>query len=329
MARLLGSLERQDSLAVGCRAFSQAKNVIELFAEMRASLSLAIFNVVKPELAPETGASPFCVIHLDGGTLPESYEDIHQDDQRELFCALRRKTGNQQPNWPEFNKRRFMEIGLEGGTGDKSGWTLSTVDGMATRTGQGNDPDHASRARLCNHRNVAKLIGFYRLYHSYINYLDQRGKAEMVSEPILEHAVNALDRMRINYSMWWIRWATTRREIGLEEPVASLVKEYKIERRLPPHQKAPTPTPLAPQTELSRQTVYIYKPNIMTGDITKQIITGGTFTGPVAANMKQSTNIINQQPPGRKSGCSKPCKRRRQICLTLCRRTSTRRLRRI
>jgi hypothetical protein len=109
---------------------------------------------------------------------------------------------------------------------------FGTRDGVAATISPGDTADQAARALLCHSRNIAKLIGFYRLYQGYVASVPATGK-DPAPRAIVEHAVNALDLMRVAYSRWWLSWAAGH--LHLDKVSSAVASQYTLDRPFPPH----------------------------------------------------------------------------------------------
>ena len=234
LARLLNNIERNGLITCRAHNFKKARTVVQLMAQVRDSVAAQVF--VKP---PRFGIAerPFLVL------TPELDPRLDIDTVRtgpgvELMSALERRTGNQQADPSTLTEQFCVEAGHTSQVNLLSGWVLVSKSGMAVYIDPGANPERANRARLCDHRNVAKLLGFYRLYHAFVKDASQ-AKGE-VSRDAVEHAVDALDVMRIKYSRWWIRWGSER--LRLEQPVKAAVERYGLARVNPPNQNISIPS---------------------------------------------------------------------------------------
>jgi hypothetical protein len=233
LARLLNNIERNGLITSRAQKFKKARTVVQLLAQVRDSIAAQVF--VKPPPF-RIGERPFLVLALELDPRLD-IDDARAGPAVELMSALERQTGNQQADPSTLAEQFSVEVGRTSQVNVPSGWVLVSKSGMAVYIDPGTDPARADRARLCDHRNVVKLLSFHRLYHAFVEEASQ-AKTEVPREAV-EHAVNALDVMRVKYSRWWIRWGSER--LRLEQPVKAAVERYGIGRVNPPHQNTLIP----------------------------------------------------------------------------------------
>jgi len=229
LARMLNNIERNGLLTSRAKNYKQARTVVQLLAQVRDSIAAQV-SVNPPRFG--IGERPFLVLTLDLDPRLD-IDAVRTGTGVELMSALERQTGNQKADPSTLTDQFCVDVGRTSQVNVASGWVVISKSGMAVYIDPGADANRASRARLCDHRNVAKLLSFHRLYHSFVEEACQ-AKGEVPKEAV-EHAVNALDGMRIKYSRWWIRWGSER--LRLEQPVKAAVERYGLSRLNPPHQK--------------------------------------------------------------------------------------------
>lgn len=233
LARLLNNIERNGLITSRAHKFKKARTVVQLLAQVRDSIAAQMF--VKPPPF-RIGERPFLVLALELDPRLD-IDAARAGPAVELMSAVERQTGNQQADPATLTEQFSVEVGRTSQVNVPSGWVLVSKSGMAVYIDPGTDPVRANRARLCDHRNVAKLLGLYRLYHAFVEEASQ-AKGDVPREAV-EHAVRALDVMRVKYSRWWIRWGSER--LRLEQPVKAAVERYGIGRVNPPNQNTSIP----------------------------------------------------------------------------------------
>ncbi|MCC6367356.1 MAG: TIR domain-containing protein [Bryobacterales bacterium] len=249
LARLLNNIERNRLITSRSHKFRQSRNVVQLLSLVRDTFASQVFAEPPRFRFPER---PFCVVSLDFdcGLDLTALRDGPPAPRIELLSTVERQTGNQHSAWPELENLCFVDAGRTSRVNAPSGWILGSKSGMAIHIPDGGDAAHARRARMCDHRNVVKLLSFYRLYQAF---LAEAGAAPLeVPRPLLQHALDALDLMRVKYSRWWIRWGSMR--LRLEQPVKSAIGRYSLDRLNPPDQRT---DPAAPPDPDRHPTVFI------------------------------------------------------------------------
>jgi hypothetical protein len=243
LARLLNDIEREGPITSRAKKFKQAKTVVQLLSQVRDSAAAQMF--VDPPRFRIPDHPSFCVLTL-GLDYGLDMAAVQAGPGVELMSALERRTSNQKADPASLAPHFRVAEGRTSYPNLRSGWVLVSLNGMAVYIEPGEEPARADRARLCDHRNIVKLLGFYRLYQAFLDEAS-RTKGQIPPETV-DHAVRALDEMRIKYSRWWIRWGTER--LKLELPVRAAVERYGIQRAKPPSQKtsAPSSMPAAAAT---------------------------------------------------------------------------------
>jgi hypothetical protein len=246
LARLLNNMERNGRITSRAHKFKQARTVVQLLGQVRDSVAAQI-SVEPPRF--RLADPPFCVLAL-GSDYGLNIDAVRNGQGGELMSALERYTSNQKADASALAEQYSVDVGYTRRPNVPSGWVLASNNGVAVYIEPGEDPKRAERARLCHHRNIVKLLGFYRLYQAFVA---DAGRANTdVGKDIVQHAVTALDEMRVKYSRWWIRWGTER--LGLERSVKAAVERYGIARVNPPNQKT-----IVPPSKLNVEAVLHYK----------------------------------------------------------------------
>lgn len=240
LARVLDDIERQTWLRTGCASLKSARNVVQLFRSVRNLVLRSVLTRRDPLLTTEGAERPFCVLGFGNNTWSRA-DDLRSDlaGQWELHSAVQRYTSQRytpgQTGDSLVNRNRaFINAGKKSETGTESGWMFGSNDGVAVSIDSKKDElDHSGKALLCHSRNIPKLIGFYRLYHAYLEFY---GSQSGSSGPrrTLEHALQSLDLMRAKYSTWWIAWASAR--MHLDDAPKTVAAKYGLERPFPPSQ---------------------------------------------------------------------------------------------
>jgi len=239
LAKVLDSLENQKWLRNRCGRLKSARNVVQLFSALRDQIIAEVLAPHDAPVAPDAPMRPFCVLALDTTQPWPGAKELAADEagKWELLCALQRYTSQKYvpaagSTPPALGNRMFVNPGKKSETGVLSGWMFGTRDGVAATISPGDTADQAARALLCHSRNIAKLIGFYRLYQGYVASVPATGK-DPAPRAIVEYAVNALDLMRVAYSRWWLSWAAGHLHLDKVSSVAA--SQYNLDRPFPPH----------------------------------------------------------------------------------------------
>ncbi|MGB7761825.1 MAG: hypothetical protein WBL61_18475 [Bryobacteraceae bacterium] len=241
LAKLLNDIERDGPVTSRAKQFKRVRTVVQLFNQVRDSVAAQVF-VAPPRFGPPKHPA-FCVLTL-GSDYGQNIDAVKAGLGVELMSALERRTGNRHADPAVLAEQFCVEEGRTSYPNVRSGWALVSINGMAVYIEPGEVAARADRARLCDHRNVVKLLGFYRLYQAFLE--DASQTTETIPPGIVGHAVNAMDEMRVKYSRWWIRWGSER--LRLERPVKAAVERYGINRVKPPNQKTSVP-PSTPNAE--------------------------------------------------------------------------------
>lgn len=260
LARTLNNIERNRTLAVRGAAYRGAKSVVELFDRVRRQVMNQVFAGRVP-LQPMDQS--FCLLDLSGPSLPASPTALlasSPNAREELLSALERRPGNQRHTAIQAGKLVHVQHGRQAGLGPVNGWTLCTANGMAAHIAGAEDPGHARRAALCHHKNAAKLLGFFRLYQSYLqlvaasrqSHFFEPGAARPSYDPValLDQVIGSYDQMAVQYSRWWTRWGAA--VLALDKPVELVAGRYGIRRRgnHNVHQQRPDRAPLPSRTSV-------------------------------------------------------------------------------
>jgi hypothetical protein len=300
LVSFLQAIESEKCLVFDTTFFGTKKNLRDVFRKTRNHFC----NHIWPESAPrEPALRPACVAVLLEGDIPPTTQELLRspEDQRGIFYILQRKTSNRDPDWEEFNRKRYIQLGRESGTGARSGWTFCCNEGLAAYLSPGRSNEHSQRAAFCHHQNLAKLLGFYRLYHAFLGYTN---RSQPLPVDVLTHAVNALDLMRIRYSNWWIRWASTRPEFNIEDWLGELVEYHNINRKYPPYKWARKTQ--GPNTVINKKIIYMRDQfggdKVERDKIGRDKVEGGqqnivnsVINGQAALKIDRSNAIVGQQ----------------------------------
>jgi hypothetical protein len=223
MARILNNLERNRGVRATTQAFRQVKCVLDIFYQLYRVTVSRIF----PDKVPSRTADVFCVFSPDSGEYPASPDGLPdgQPDRLALFSALGRYTHRENPD-PVLGNKCFTSEANVSEENDSPGWIFGSEKGVALFVRPGVKDSHATRARRCYHKNVARLIGWYLLYQAYL--AEHAESPDETDKRVLQHAVDSRDTMAVKYSTVWIRWA--RQRFGMDEPVKAVVEAYGLKR---------------------------------------------------------------------------------------------------
>jgi len=228
LARVLNNLERNRGVRAATQAFRQPKCVLDIFYQLRR---LIVSRLFPNKISTRDSADVFCVFSPDKGDFPAGPDGLPdgQPERYALFSAMERYTRRENPDLVLGNKCFTSEPRSSPGNGP-SGWVFGSQNGVALFVRPGVQDTHATSARRCYHKNIARLIGWYLLYQAFL-----AGHAESQDETdkrALQHAVDAYDTMAVKYSTVWIRWA--RQRFRLDEPVQAVVAAYGLKRTQSP-----------------------------------------------------------------------------------------------
>lgn len=238
LAEILDRIERKDGLHIGCAALARPRNLAELFETVRNELTIELLSRDERKPAVPHWGRPFCVLGMAAKGQPRDAGELAGEPRElwELFCAVQRFTKGRDGGAVRVGRNLFVNAARRGAGRLPSGWVVGAKDGMAGSVeGEERHPERASRTVTCQNRNVARLIGFYKLYHAYAAWLAYQPELP-VARATAEHIVNALDLMRVEYSQCWVNWATAR--LRLNGPLKRLAESHGIARLFPPHENA-------------------------------------------------------------------------------------------
>jgi hypothetical protein len=226
LARVLNNLERNRGVRAASRAFHRPKCLLDIFYQLRR---LVLSRIVNGKVSSPVTRDLFCVLTPDAGDLPVGPDALPdgQPDRLALFCALQRFTGNRDPSLDLLGNKCFAS-----GSG-LTGWTFGAEHGVALF----GRPGATIRARRCHHKNISRLMGFFQLYQGYL--ADRAASPANGAPDVLQHAVDAYDKMAVRYSKQWIRWARAR--FRLDESVKAVVQAHGLTRLHPPDDHQPLP----------------------------------------------------------------------------------------
>jgi len=199
----------------------------------------ALFIAERYRPGLEVCEKPFVVLSLQKGEFPESFNELQQQEelQYQLYSAIQRLTGNYNRPLVSCDNRWFVGEARERDLNEVSGWRLGAKHGTVICIAVNEPYEIAWRRRLCHHRNVTKIIGFFRFFHSLIEVADKQMSEEALPRDFLQHSLNIVDQMRNRYSELWIRWAIQR--LNLEESIRSLTRKLQLIRKYPSNKPEP------------------------------------------------------------------------------------------
>ncbi len=227
LARILKNLERNRGVRAATVKFRQPKSVLDIFYRLRR---LMVQRMFADKVASGGSDDVFLVFSPDSGEFSAGSERVSdgQPDRLALYAALERYPLKEDGDAILGNKCFSAEAGSEDSS--SSDWVFGSKNGVALFVRPGEHDTHATRARRCYHKNVARLLGWYLLYQAYLSA--HAGSQIAGDKAILQHAVNAYDTMAVKYSKIWICWA--RRRFLFDEPVKAVVAANSLTRTLSP-----------------------------------------------------------------------------------------------
>ena len=227
LARIINNIERNPTLKIASKAFCGATRLSVLFERLFGCVSRQMFSSPVRAVSQD---EPFFCLDLTGNDLPGDAEGLQNSRETviELASALNRHTGNLPTEEYDISKLGTVEVGREAKSGPPSGWSFAARSGFATYIKPGVDLQHAQRAAGCHHRNVAKQVGFFRLYHGLLKAVDDE-RLRTAAAPVLQAALDTYDLQAIAFSKWWARWGTA--VLHLDAPVRRVEEAYGLDRR--------------------------------------------------------------------------------------------------
>lgn len=223
LARILNNLERNHGVRVAARTERRPKNALDVFYQFQ---EMAIDRIFKEGIPSPRPSEVFCVFSAESGDYPKDVSGVADGtpERVALFNAVHRYTGKDltQP----LGNKCFSSENKVPGSNAPAGWILGGKNGIALIIRPGGLDGHSTLARRCYHKNVARLIGWYRLYQDYLS--GQAASRDGIQTAVLQHAVDSLDIMAVRYSPIWIRWA--RQRFSLDGPVQEVVRNHNLTR---------------------------------------------------------------------------------------------------
>jgi hypothetical protein len=291
MARALNNLERNRGIRAASRLFRQPRSAVDIFFQLRRYLLPVLF---KTAVEGRAWSDIFCVFTPDGGEFPLDSDGLPdgQADRLALFSAIERFTGNENAEPTMLGNKCFAAEAAKG-------WFFGSQHGIALFVQPDKRDAMTTLARRCNHKNVARLLGFYRLCQGYL--AQQAGiPADAAQTELLQYVVAAHDRMAVQYSKYWIRWARAR--FRLDQPVEQVAAAHKLKRLSPPDLHAPPAAVLrafvsyshADETfraELVKHLEILRQENVLVSWQDRALVAGQEWDGTIKKEL-QAANLI-------------------------------------
>lgn len=223
LARVLNNLERNRGVSIAARTERRPKNVLDVFDQFQRMVINGVFDEKIP--IPQR-SELFCVFSPECGEYPSDISGVAEgtSERVALFNAIQRFTDRDLTQTLE--NKCFTSENRVAGSKAPAGWIFGASKGIALIVRPGGLDGHSTRARRCYHKNVARLIGWYRLYQDYLE--GPSAGRDGVQNAVLQHAVDALDKMAVRYSPIWIRWA--RQRFALDRAVQEVVASHNLRR---------------------------------------------------------------------------------------------------
>jgi hypothetical protein len=291
LARVLNNLERNRGIRATSHLFQQPKSVVDIFFQLRRFLLPVLF---KRAVENRAWSDIFCVFSPDGGEFPLDSNGLPdgQADRLALFSAMERFTGNENAEPTMLANKCFaMEA--------SKSWIFGSQHGIALFVRPDKRDTTTTLARRCNHKNVVRLLGFYQLCQGYL--AQQAGITPAPAQKeLLQFVVGAHDRMAVQYSKYWIRWARAR--FRLDQPVHLVVTAYKLKRLSPPDEHA-LPAPVLRafvsyshadekfRAELVKQLEILRQENVLVSWQDRELVAGQEFDGAIKKEL-QAANLV-------------------------------------